>query len=368
MADTGLATVVAQHYNQLEEKGLEARARSRIFHLRNFNNWVKSMLIGDIIRKLRKDRPGKIHVLDIGAGKGGDLLKWKKAHIDYLVCADVAATSVEQSHERYVEMKNRHVRQRERGPCFEAEFITADCTKERLKDKYINGDMQFNIVSCQFSFHYCFESLPQAKTMIKNASESLKPGGYFIGTTTNCYEIMKRLNASSDGTFGNDVYSVKFHSKNNLPLFGAQYDFHLEGVVDCPEFLVYFPAFERLAADYGLKLLFCKRFDEYFEEFSTTSDGKTLLPRMQALEIYPPLSGQKQMGVSGDYSFAKKKVEEIKGKADMDDDDNEEIHVGTMSLSEWEAICMYVVFAFVKESSADQENSQVRDSPGRDSS
>lgn len=361
MSDAGLATVVAQHYNQLEEKGLEARARSRIFHLRNFNNWVKSMLIGDVIKKVRKERPEKINVLDIGSGKGGDLLKWKKAQIDYIICADVAATSVEQCHERYIEMKNRHVRQKERGQCFEAEFIAADCTKERLKEKYKNTDMQFDIVSCQFSFHYCFESLPQAKIMLKNVSESLKPGGYFIGTTTNCYEIMKRLNASSDCSFGNDVYSVKFHSKNNNPLFGAQYDFHLEGVVDCPEFLVYFPAFERLAADHGLKLLFRKRFDDYFEEFSSTFDGKTLLPRMQALEIYPPFAGQKLMGKGEDYSFAKKKVEEMKGKTDTDHG-NEEIHVGTMSLSEWEAICMYVVFAFVKENPAGQENSGKEDS------
>lgn len=33
--------IVAQHYNQLEEKGLAERFNSKIFYLRNFNNWVK---------------------------------------------------------------------------------------------------------------------------------------------------------------------------------------------------------------------------------------------------------------------------------------------------------------------------------------
>ena len=44
-------------------------------------------------------------------------------------------------------------------------------------------------------------------------------------------------------SFGNDVYRVTFlgEEKDKLPLFGAKYDFHLEGVVDCPEFLVHFP-------------------------------------------------------------------------------------------------------------------------------
>ena len=33
--------------------------------------------------------------------------------------------------------------------------------------------------------------------------------------------------------------------KENLPLFGARYNFHLQGVVDCPEFLVFFPVLEK---------------------------------------------------------------------------------------------------------------------------
>jgi hypothetical protein len=38
-------SVVATHYNTLEERGLAERCKSRIFYLRNFNNWIKSMLI-----------------------------------------------------------------------------------------------------------------------------------------------------------------------------------------------------------------------------------------------------------------------------------------------------------------------------------
>ena len=41
-----LCDVVAAHYNNVPESGLDERNRSRILHLRNFNNWIKSMLIG----------------------------------------------------------------------------------------------------------------------------------------------------------------------------------------------------------------------------------------------------------------------------------------------------------------------------------
>lgn len=43
----GLSKVVAEHYNGIKETGVEARRESRIFHMRNFNNWIKSMLIGE---------------------------------------------------------------------------------------------------------------------------------------------------------------------------------------------------------------------------------------------------------------------------------------------------------------------------------
>lgn len=40
------AEVVADHYNNIEEKGVHERKESRIFHMRNLNNWIKSRLIG----------------------------------------------------------------------------------------------------------------------------------------------------------------------------------------------------------------------------------------------------------------------------------------------------------------------------------
>uniref|UniRef100_A0A4W3K574 mRNA (guanine-N(7))-methyltransferase n=1 Tax=Callorhinchus milii TaxID=7868 RepID=A0A4W3K574_CALMI len=81
----GHCSKVAAHYNELQECGLAARSQSRIFFLRNFNNWIKSVLIGECLEKMRKNRRD-IGVLDLGCGKGGDLLKWKKGGISKLVC------------------------------------------------------------------------------------------------------------------------------------------------------------------------------------------------------------------------------------------------------------------------------------------
>jgi mRNA (guanine-N7-)-methyltransferase len=55
------------------------------------------------------------------------------------------------------------------------------------------------------------------------------------------------LRAADGMEFGNEVYQITFEGseKHSLPLFGAKYHFMLEGVVNCPEFLVYFPLLEK---------------------------------------------------------------------------------------------------------------------------
>ncbi len=50
--------------------------------MRNFNNWVKSVLIRGYVHR-------EAIVLDLCCGKGGDLLKWKEGRIGYLICAGV---------------------------------------------------------------------------------------------------------------------------------------------------------------------------------------------------------------------------------------------------------------------------------------
>lgn len=42
----------------------------------------------------------------------------------------------------------------------------------------------------------------------------------------------------------------------------------------------------RLAEEVDMKLLFCKRFEEYFEERRSVHEGQYLLSRMQVFEVH----------------------------------------------------------------------------------
>ena len=67
-AEVGLGDVVAKHYDNLPEKGKEQRKDSRIYHMRNFNNWIKSTLINEYMEKIKYSQIDdyRCKVLDIG--------------------------------------------------------------------------------------------------------------------------------------------------------------------------------------------------------------------------------------------------------------------------------------------------------------
>ncbi|KAL3283342.1 hypothetical protein HHI36_006490 [Cryptolaemus montrouzieri] len=341
----GYANVVASHYNQIEEKGLQERSKSRIVYLRNFHNWIKSMLINEYLTKVKssKKHNAPLRVLDMGCGKGGDLLKWKKGNITHLICSDIASVSLEQCKNRYADMKERSARERNGGNLFSIEYISADCSRSRLREKYSDPSLKLDIVSCQFAFHYSFESLPQAECMLRNAGECLLAGGYFIGTIPDSNDLVARARKADSSVFGNDVYKVVFDCDTNKPpLFGAKYNFYLDGVVDCPEFLVHFPTLVKLAKKYGLKFVKKEKFYDFFNRMK--DEGVKLLSNMSSLESYPPLQSSNLVGTADDdYLHADNFLKGISR-----DRGGRDCKIGTLSKSEWEASSLYLAFVFEK--------------------
>lgn len=336
----GYADVVANHYNQLEEKGIQERLKSRIVYLRNFHNWIKSMLINEYLTKIKESKKhnAPIRVHDMCCGKGGDLLKWKKGGITHLICSDIADVSLEQCKARYTDMKSRFGR--ERGPSiYSIEYIAGDGTRMRLREKYSDPSIKVDLVSCQFAFHYSFESLPQAECMLRNAAECLQPGGYFIATIPDANEIVARARRAQSNTFGNNVYEVSVDFDiNKPPLFGGKYNFQLDGVVNCPEFLVHFPTLVKLAKRFGLKLVKAEKFHDYFQQWK--DEGRNLLSNMGSLEGYPCADNASLVGTDPlDYQHAEEFITCQK---------RGDIRIGTLSKSEWEVTSLYITMAFEK--------------------
>ena len=111
---------VAAHYNSRPQIGVEKRKYSTIYNMKNYNNWVKSLLIA------KYTRAGHC-VLDLCCGKGGDLLKWTKAQVSHLMgfgnqndsyFQDIANVSIQQAQERYNDLNSKP---------FTAKFESINC-------------------------------------------------------------------------------------------------------------------------------------------------------------------------------------------------------------------------------------------------
>ncbi|KAK9364997.1 mRNA capping enzyme-domain-containing protein [Lipomyces kononenkoae] len=255
-------SVVRQHYNARPDQGVAQRQYSPIIKLKSFNNFIKSVLI-------RRFASRDVVVLDLGCGKGGDLLKWDIAGIRGYIGIDVADVSVRQATDRYKNM---------RRPRFWAEFFAGDAFGTPL-GAYLPRDMvqavfPVDIVSMQFCMHYAFENEQKARQLLENVSKSLRRGGKFIGTIPSSDAIIDHIAKLPEGEkdWGNSVYSVRFYNdppRNGIfrPPFGQRYSFFLEDAVeDVPEYVVPFEIFRAMAEDYKLELIYRKGFHDVFDD------------------------------------------------------------------------------------------------------
>ncbi|PRP83451.1 hypothetical protein PROFUN_02831 [Planoprotostelium fungivorum] len=254
-------TQIARHYNDRPDLGVAHRQQSKILCLKNFNNWIKSVLIS-------VHCPDRANILDLCGGKGGDLNKLMLKKPQNYVLADVAHQSVKDAVDRFNSKRYNNP----------SAFIAADCFKKNLLED-LPDNLKFDFVSCQFALHYSFESEERVDSLLYNASCRLNPGRYFVCTIPNAYWIVKRLREADGESFGNPLYRFDFRDKEKLTRFGCTYNFSLvESVDSCPEFLVHIPTLADIGRRYGLELIKCTGSHDYFSE--NCQAFETLLQRM----------------------------------------------------------------------------------------
>eukprot|EP00300_Choanocystis_sp_HF-7_P026846 c30_g1_i1.p1 GENE.c30_g1_i1~~c30_g1_i1.p1 ORF type:complete len:447 (+),score=106.82 c30_g1_i1:43-1341(+) len=270
---------VENHYNQRQRVQDQLdRETSPILELRNLNNAIKSILI-------QTYTPMRAWVLDIACGAFGDLQKFAKTNIGFYVGVDLAKDRVLNGITRYNEKK------REDPRLFPALFGCGSCFDEADKiSNYIPENMYFDMVSCQFSFHYAFSSEERVRAALVNISERLMPGGYFICTTIDSNVLVKKLRLNEHGSleFGNQFCRVKFRAPvdSNASPFGHEYTFKLaEAVDECSEYLVHIPTLGRIASEYNLTL-------HHHENFTSFITRHMEDPKFQGLLRRIPTAGE----------------------------------------------------------------------------
>jgi hypothetical protein len=196
-------------------------AKSYTRGLRDYHNWLKSMLITKVTK------PNQT-LIDLAVGKGGDMNKWAAAKLGFVFGVDYSKDNIENRIDgacaRYLNaLKRGHrvskslfvhgdssVNIRNNEGIFEEKgknvvgSIFGSIVKEEVvgtavQDVYEIGMNGFDICSIQFAIHYMFESPSKLHNFLRNVSETTKIGGFFIGTSYDGSKIFHMLKDKEKG-------------------------------------------------------------------------------------------------------------------------------------------------------------------------
>lgn len=235
--------------------------------LRKFHNWIKQQLIFESKRITNGSK-----LLDVAVGRGGDIFKWSKARFKYVTGFDSDAKSIYEKNDFDGAIKRfNSVKSEMNMPkCYFWHMSATDPFILNLLNGKDHNTM-YDVVSCQFSFHYFVEDINVVLNMI---SKKLKSKGIFIGTATDGDLIKQNLKNTHNVT--KSAINLKYISED-------MYEFSLNSEKTSRE--TYFE-YRGVSREYYLSKAFliekCKEFNMYpvsilsFHEWNSTYTGMQL--------------------------------------------------------------------------------------------
>jgi hypothetical protein len=267
----------------------------QIFH----NRVVKDKLIMAACPAIiKKARTMEGSLLDLGAGTGGDSLKWKLGLLKDVVGMEIVKESVEIARATYMSHKgakpNTTYIWGDSGKLIFPDYEAAlDGYNKGLLKKVILSKNQFDVVSMQFAIHYLFENEIKLRTFLQNVSDNLKIGGYFIGTSMDgrrVVELLRGLKKPAEGIINDDIlwkiekkYSAMMKWDTKKPMLGHKIEVYINTIgIPHEEYLVNYAYLEEILKEYGFDLEVIRGFgdiyamgdDEYKDDMKAMSDAE----------------------------------------------------------------------------------------------
>ncbi len=266
-------------------KTLKERCEKIDIQYRKFHNIVKQKL-------LNFPKQGT-YLLDLGCGKGGDIMKWIASGYTHVLAIDSSHTHLYGPNgfqERYEKVKHK----------INITFVWGDVSKpisdcglnedeQKKINLWLEKEIKFDVISCQFAIHYFMNDKKQWMNFMKNVSLLLKNHGYFIGTYLNAHNLQKLTTIHEFKIQNQTFYTLKhqnpiFKELNAKKMIHQFIDFwkHKEKHKDIYKILVQtsewdteieeniiFPEhFEILVAKYKFKTIKNESFTKFRKEFN----------------------------------------------------------------------------------------------------
>jgi SAM-dependent methyltransferase len=198
-------------------------------------NALKALVIKQVVELWRRGNKGRMTVLDLGCGRGGDLRKWACHRLRSFVGVDGGAACVQEAVERHAVL----VAQGKSN--VQASFHTMDVTREPLPVAAGSADA----VSCMFFLQFAFASLSAAAHVLDEVARVLREGGVLCCILPDGDRVAQLLRERGDASFGHFRLSCLEAGRSSASAaqpppqapVGLAYNFSLT-TLTCTEFVV----------------------------------------------------------------------------------------------------------------------------------
>ena len=244
------------------EKPIDRENKSKVQDMLDFHNrYIKIQLLYGAIFSNEKTKK----ILDMTVGEASDLYKWVEGKAQFVLGVDLAGNSILNSEKgaysrllREMVKRNRYKTQQPLPNIF---FVIGDSSKKiidgsagidqenqdmlrsifgentvgpvpKLVGERGTGELKGGVdaVVCMYALHYFFESETTLNGYIQNIADTLKVGGYFVGTNFDGQAVFDLLRNKKQGdTYeGRDgdtvIYEItKHYSGDELPIDSSEY-------------------------------------------------------------------------------------------------------------------------------------------------
>ena len=236
--------------SNISKKYYERKApQENITLIKGLQDFHNKYIKNEILLK-RTLRGGNKILLDVACGKGGDLFKWLFNKARYVVGIDYSGDNIIDSsngiYKRYVDAlvefgpnrvpkmafvigdSSKNIINGEAGSTpEESDMLRSIFGKYPIKGtipKYIetvmNGTFRAgaDIAACMFAIHYFFETSEKLDGFLKNLSDTVKIGGYFIGCCFDGNKIFNLLKMTENG-------HSKVGNEGDIPIWTIKKDY-----------------------------------------------------------------------------------------------------------------------------------------------
>jgi len=150
----------------------KTQQKSKIDGMKKFHNYIKFGLYLKYTKNIE-------FLLELGGGRANDLFKWGKANIKHVVIIDADKDALEQA----VKRRKQYKYTRPKLTLIQGNLQTTRISKLLLKP-FFNTKLKslFNVIACQFAFHYFIKDITVLKNIIHEIYNLLDVDGYFILT------------------------------------------------------------------------------------------------------------------------------------------------------------------------------------------